>query len=121
MKLRNGRDLRAFFEPESVAIFGSLKERVGLGYGVLKNMLDFGFRGRLYPVNPSCNEVMGIKTYADVSEVNESIDLAVVITPPPTAPSIIEQCARKGIKGAVIVSENFAEANEDGAKLQKQL
>jgi acyl-CoA synthetase (NDP forming) len=121
MKLRNGKDLWAFFEPESVAIFGSLREGGGLGYGVLRNMLDFGFRGRLYPLNPFCSEVMGMKAYSDVSEVSESIDLAVVITPPPTVPAIIEQCARKGIKGAVIVSENFAEANEDGAELQKQL
>ncbi|MBM3157079.1 MAG: hypothetical protein FJ004_07310 [Chloroflexi bacterium] len=121
MKLRNGKDLRAFFEPESVAIIGSLREGVGLGYGVVKNMLDYGFPGRLYPVNPSCTEVMGLKAYSDVSEVAESIDLAVVITPPPTVPSIIEQCAQKGVKGAVIVSENFAEANKDGAKLQKQL
>ena len=121
MKLRNGKDMWPFFEPKSVAIFGSLKDGMGLGYGVVKNMLDYGFAGKLYPINPSCNEVMGLKAYSDLNEVVDSIDLAVVITPPPTVPPIIGQCAQKGIKGAVIVSENFAEANKDGTKLQKQL
>ncbi len=121
MKSRNGSDLWPFFEPRSVAVFGSLKDGMGLGYVLIKNILDFGFTGRLYPVNPSYNEVLGMKAYPTVNEIADSVDLAVVITPPHTVPTIIEQCAQKGVKAAVIVSENFADAGGDGAKLQQQL
>ena len=121
MKSRDGKDMRAFFEPESVAIFGSLRDGMGLGCGVVKNMLDYGFRGRLYPINPSGGEALGLKAYPSLDELADSVDLAIVITPPPTVPGIIEQCAQKGIKAAVIVSENFAEANHEGTVLQQQL
>jgi len=121
MKSRDGSDLWPFFEPSSVAVFGSLRDGMGLGYTLIKNILDFGFTGRLYPVNPSYNEVLGMKTYPAVSEIADPVDLAVVMTPPPTVPTIIEQCAQKGVKAVVIVSENFADAGGEGARLQQQL
>ena len=119
---QNRSDLKAFFEPKSVAVFGSLKDGVGLGYGVIRNMLQFGYSGKIYPVSPSYNgEVLGFRAYSAVNDVAEPIEAAIVITPPPTVPGIIEQCARKGVKAAVIVSENFAEAGSEGAKFQQQL
>ena len=121
MKSRNGNDLWSFFEPRSVAVFGSLKDGMGLGYVLIKNILDFGFTGKLYPVNPSYSEVLGMKAYPTVNEIADSVDLAVVITPPHTVPTIIEQCAQKRVKAAVIVSENFADAGGEGAKLQQRL
>jgi acetyltransferase len=121
MKSRDGSDLWAFFEPRSVAVFGSLKDGMGLGYGAIKNILDFGFTGKVYPVNPSYSEVLGMKAYPTVNEIADPVDLAVVITPPSPVPTIIEECAQKGVKAAVIVSENFADAGGEGAKLQQQL
>jgi len=121
MKSRDGSDLWAFFEPRSVVVFGSLKEMLGLGYALIKNILDFGFSGKVYPVNPSHSEVLGMKVYPTVNEIAAPVDLAVVITPPSTVPAIIEECARKGVKAAVIVSENFADAGGDGAELQQRL
>jgi len=119
---RDRSDLKSFFEPKSVAVFGSLREGVGLGYGVIRNMLQFGYSGKIYPVSPSYSgEVLGFRVYSAVNDVAEPIDAAIVITPPPTVPGIIEQCARKGVKAAVIVSENFAEAGAEGAKFQQQL
>jgi acetate---CoA ligase (ADP-forming) len=115
-------DLKYFFEPASVAVFGSLKDSVGLGYGVIRNMLQFGYSGKIYPVSPSYSgEVLGFRAYSTVNDVAEPIDAAIVITPPPTVLGIIEQCARKGVKAAVIVSENFAEAGAEGARFQQQL
>jgi acyl-CoA synthetase (NDP forming) len=121
MKSRNGSDLWPFFEPHTVAVLGSLKEGMGHGYWALKNMLDFGFTGRLYPVNPAYSEVLGMKAYPSVNEIDAPVDLALVITPPSTVPVIIEECAKKGVKAAVIVSENFADAGGEGAKLQQRL
>jgi acyl-CoA synthetase (NDP forming) len=119
MKLRDGKDLWAFFEPRSVAIFGSVKDGMGLACGVIQNMQDYGYPGKLYPINPSGGDALGLKVYPALDDVAVTVDLAVVITPPPTVPGIIEQCARKGVKAIVIVSENFAEANHDGARLQQ--
>jgi acetyltransferase len=102
-------------------VFGSLKDGMGIGYVLIKNILGFGFTGKLYPVNPSYSEVLGMRVYPTVNDIADSVDLAVVITPPHTVPTIIEQCAQKGVKAAVIVSENFADAGGDGAKLQQQL
>lgn len=121
MKSRNGSDLWPFFEPRTVAVLGSLRDGMGHGYWAMKNMLDFGFNGKLYPVNPSYNEVLGMKAYPSVNEIDVSVDLALVITPPSTVPAIIEECAKKGVKSAVIVSENFADAGGEGAKLQQRL
>ena len=115
-------DLTPFFEPNSVAVFGSLKEGIGLGYGVIRNMLQFGYSGKIYPVSPSYSgEVLRFRVYSAVNDVAEPIDAAIVITPPPTVPGIIEQCAHKGVKAVTIVSENFAEAGSEGAKFQQQL
>jgi acyl-CoA synthetase (NDP forming) len=121
MRILDRNNLKPFFEPESVAVFGSLRDGMGLGYGTIRNMLDFGFKGRIYPVNPNYNEVLGLKVYASVGEVAGPVALAVVITPAPTVPEIIDQCAQKGVEAAVIVSEHFAEAGEEGARLQQQL
>jgi len=122
MKSQDNRsDLTPFFEPASVAVFGSLKEGLGLGYGVIKSMRHFGYSGRIYPIYPSGGEVMGMKAFSRISEVTEPIEAAIVITPPPTVPGIVEQCARKGVKAVIVVSENFAEAGGDGVKYQQQL
>ena len=121
MESEKKSDLRPFFEPGSVAVFGSLREEWGEGYMVIRNMLHFGFTGDIYPVNPSYSEVLGIKAYPTVNEVKGPIDLAMVITPPPTVPAIIEQCAQKGIKAVIVGTEGFAEAGEAGARLQQQL
>jgi acyl-CoA synthetase (NDP forming) len=114
-------DLRAFFEPKSVAVFGSLREGLGLGYGMVRNLRQFGYSGRIYPVSPFHSEVMGMKACSSLDEVGEPIEAAIVITPPPTVPGIVEQCAHKGVKAVIIVSENFAEAGGDGVRYQRQL
>ena len=121
MQSCKGNGVEAFFNPETVAIFGSFREWGGHGSGVIENMLKLGYKGRIYPVSSSRSEVMGWKTYPAIEEVDGSVDLAVIITPSSTVPGVIEQCSRKGVKAAVVVSEHFAEAGEDGTKLQQQL
>jgi acyl-CoA synthetase (NDP forming) len=122
---KTGRSgLNAFFDPGSVAVFGSLREIPGTAYWVVRNMLHFGFRGDIYPINPNHSkygEVLGLKSYADINEVGEAVDLAVVITPPPTIPEIVQKCATGGVKAAIVLSEGFTEAGEGGAELQRQL
>jgi acyl-CoA synthetase (NDP forming) len=121
MSYKDRSDLKAFFEPESVAVFGSLRDGFGLGYGMVRNLRQFGYLGKVYPISPFHSEVMGMKAYSSVAEVAEPIEAAIVITPPPTVPEIVEQCAHKGVKAVIIVSENFIEAGAEGARYQRQL
>jgi acyl-CoA synthetase (NDP forming) len=121
MESQRKNDISAFFEPRAVTVFGSLKDNGGPGYGAIKNMLDFGFTGKIYPVNPSQGEVLGLKAYSNLNEVTGPVDLAMVIIPPAAVPVVLEQCAQKGIKAVIIGTEGFAEASEDGAALQQQV
>ena len=121
MELKTKGNLETFFEAHKVAVIGSLKEEWTGGYGVIKNLLNFGFSGHIYPVNPSYSEVLGMTVYPTVNHVVDGIDLAIVITPSQVVPTIIQQCARKGIKAAIIVSDGFAETSREGAKLQQHV
>lgn len=114
-------DLSSFFEPEAVAVIGSMQSRSGTAYGVIKNMLDFGFSGKVYPINPTSSEVLGLKVYSNIDEISANIDLVIVIIPPTAVPAVIEQCAQRGIRAAIVVSEGFGEASEEGGRLQAKL
>jgi acyl-CoA synthetase (NDP forming) len=118
---RKASDISAFFEPRTVAVFGSLKETTGAGWGAIRNMLDFGFKGKIYPVNPSGGEIFGLQVYTTVEQVPEPLDLAMVIIPPQAVPATVQQCGRKGIRAVIIGTEGFAEADEGGATLQRHI
>ena len=94
MALHANSDIRAFFEPRTIAVIGSMNEWGGLGYTAIKNMHQFNFAGRIYPINPSYKEALGLKAYPDVGAVEDQIDLAIVITPKQKVPGIIDQCAQ---------------------------
>ena len=121
MESQAGNDLRAFLEPESVAVIGSMREPQGEGYVMIQNMLRFGYSGRIYPISRSCDEVLGMRAYAALNEVDARVDLAVMVTPPPTVPGLVGQCADKGVRAVIIVSEGFAEAGQEGAGFQRQV
>ena len=114
-------DLSPLFEPCGVAVIGSMREGYGEGHTVIRNMVDFGFSGRIYPISRSNESVLGMRAYPGVNDVNDPVDLAVVVTPPATVLALIEQCGRKGIKAVIVETEGFAEAGQDGARLQRQL
>jgi len=121
MELKHNGGLGIFFAARNVAVMGSFREGWMGGYGVIKNLRDFGFSGTVYPVNPSYSEVLGMAVYPTVNHVADDIDLAIVITPSQVVPAVIEQCAQKGIKAAIIVSDGFAETGREGARLQQKV
>lgn len=121
MKPEKRSSLDFFFEPRSVAVFGSMREPSGEGLTVIRNMVNFGFAGSIYPISRSAAQASGLRAYPTVSNVNGLIDLAIVVTPPPTVLPIIEECGRKGIRAAIVATEGFAETGPDGATLQREL
>ena len=101
--------LAPLFSPRSVAVIGASDTPDSIGQIVFQNMLDGGYKGRLYAINPKRREVQGQPCYASIDEVDAPIDLVVIATPPATVPDIIEACGRREVKAAVIISAGFAE------------
>ena len=113
--------IHKFFDPNSIAILGSFRPSFFGGYVAVKTLMDGGFKGRIFPVNPSYKEVLGWKIYPSLMEIDEKIDLVLIMIGSKNVPVIIKQCAEKGIKAVVIVSDGFGERNEAGKKLQNEI
>jgi acyl-CoA synthetase (NDP forming) len=113
--------LSLFFEPQSVAVVGSLREGYFGGYVVIKTLLNAEFKGKIYPVNPSYQEVLGLKVYPSINEIPEKIDLAIIMINRRSVPDVLRECAGKGIKAVIVVADGFAERDEEGAKLQNEI
>ena len=120
-KILEKDDLALFFEPKSLAVIGSFKEAPFGGYVVVKTLLNSGYAGKIYPVNPSYKEALGLKVYPSVKDIPGGIDLVLIIIGCRSVPKVIEECAEKGVKAAILVSDGFAERNEEGAALQKEI
>lgn len=110
-----------FFEPESIAIIGSLKEGGFGGYVVIKSLLKAGYPGRIFPINPSYPEVLGINSYPSVKDVPEPIDLALIMINARNVASVMQECAESHIRAVVVVADGFAERDAAGAKLQDEI
>ena len=114
--------MRLFLEPESISAIG-VSRRTGPGeYNLLANLVSYGYEGRLYPVNPNANEILGLAAYPDVHAVPETTDLALISLPRDHVLRTVEQCIGRGIKAIVIITQGFADADdENGARMQTEL
>jgi acetyltransferase len=113
--------LEPIFKPQSVAVIGASTAPGKLGHDILANLKNGGFAGPLYPVNPKADEILGLKVYKSITETPAAPDLAVVVIPARLVPGTLEQAAAKGVKAAVVITGGFAEAGEDGERLQEEL
>jgi 4-hydroxybutyryl-CoA synthetase (ADP-forming) len=109
----------AFLSPRSIAIIGA-SEKPGVGKAIFSNIIN-GYKGRIYPINPSSTTVSGLKAYKSVLDIAEDIDLAVIATPNKSVPVVMEEVGKKKITCAIIVSAGFKEVDEQGAELEKQV
>ncbi len=114
-------DLTTFFSPKSVAVIGASPEKSTIRGRLLDNLISNGFSGNIYPVNPSHEEVQGLKSYPSIDDVPETVDLAAIVIPPKHVPQTIEACAKKGVPFAYILSSGFAEGGEEGVALHHQV
>lgn len=114
-------NLDSLFSPTSVAILGASNKDGSVGNAVMTNILRGHFTGTVYPVNPSGNEVLGLKCYKSILEISTPVDLAVIITPSKTIPKVMEECGKNGVKSALIISAGFKETGEEGQLLEEQV
>jgi acetyltransferase len=113
--------LNPLFAPKSVAVFGASERPDSVGQIVFQNMLQGGFKGKLYPINSKHPEIQGQRAYASIADIGEPVELVVIATPPKTVPGIIEECGLHGVKAAVIITAGFGEIGAEGAALERQL
>ena len=113
--------LNNFFNPKSVAVVGASRMPGKVGYDILKNIIQYGYQGSVYPINPGATEILGVKTYASLADVPGKIDLAVIVVPAKNVIETIEQCGAKEIDSAIIISAGFKESGIEGAKLEAEL
>src|SRR5512140_1938709 len=118
---RRHQPLDVFFSPKTVAVIGATENAGTVGRTVLWNLVTNPFGGTVYPVNPKRPSVLGVKAYKSVSDIPEQVDLAVIITPPPSIPGIIRECGENGVRAAIVISAGFKEIGPEGAKLEQQL
>uniref|UniRef100_UPI0015C67BAC acetate--CoA ligase family protein n=1 Tax=Crenothrix polyspora TaxID=360316 RepID=UPI0015C67BAC len=111
--------LKPLFSPKSVAIFGASDRIDSVGQIVFQNMLQSGYQGTLYPINPKHPKVQGCKAYASISQISEPVELAVITTPARTVPDIIEECGKYKVKAAVIITAGFSETGAKGQALER--
>ncbi len=114
-------DLRPLFHPEAIAIIGASADKSKFSSLVVAVMDMLGYKGRLYLVNPNTNAIPGKKVYATVLDIPCPLDLAVIFVPSRFVMSAIEDCARKGVRTAIIHSAGFAELGDEGRSLQEAI
>lgn len=114
-------DIRAVLEPKSVAVIGASTNPTKTGHVLLKNIVVNGFPGKVYPINPNAEEIIGLKAYPKILDVPGDIDLVFFLLPGKFIPTLFEDCHKKGVKAAVIIAAGFAEVGEEGKKEQEKL
>lgn len=113
--------LRMLFSPKSVAVIGASDRPNAVGEVVFRNMLESGYQGSLYAVNPAHQEVQGQRAYPSIEDIETPIELAVICTEAETVPDIIEACGKHGVRAAVVLSAGFTEASGRGAALERAM
>jgi acetyl coenzyme A synthetase (ADP forming)-like protein len=106
--------LEPFFNPRGVAVIGASRDPHKLGHGVVRNLIEYRYRGSIYPVNPVATEILGHACYPTIAEVPDPVDLAVVVVPAGIVADVLDQCGKRGIKHAIVVSGGFSETGPEG-------
>ena len=113
--------LAKFVEPESVAIVGASSNPLRINYHLVANLLNLDFQGRIYPVHPKEKEILGLRAYPSVKDIDETVDLAVVGVSNSLTLGILRECVDKGIKRVTLIAGGFSETGEQGKKVQEQM
>jgi acyl-CoA synthetase (NDP forming)/RimJ/RimL family protein N-acetyltransferase len=115
------RSIARLLTPSSVAVVGASNDEDKIGHAVLRHLLDYGFRGPIYPVNPGSRHVRGVPAYAGIEDVPDDVDLAVLAVPADEVQGVVEACRRKRVRGLVVISGGFGETGPEGRAAERTL
>jgi len=113
--------MKNFMEPESVALIGITRKSGPGSFNLMENMIEFGFSGKIYPINPKADTILGKKAYPNIKAVKEKIDLAVISAPREDTVTILKDCVEVHVKAVIIVNQGFADANNKGKEIQRKI
>jgi acetyl coenzyme A synthetase (ADP forming)-like protein len=111
--------MKKIFSPAGIAIIGASSDPSKLGYSTVKNIIDGGYKGKIYPINPKADEILGLKCYRSVQEIPDQVDVAVIVIPAKNVADAITALGEKGVAGAIVISSGFAEIGNND--LQREL
>ncbi|MFN2303287.1 MAG: acetate--CoA ligase family protein, partial [Anaerolineales bacterium] len=111
--------LTGLLRPKSIAIIGASATPGKIGHTVVKNLIDSGYQGGIYPVNPSAEEILGLKTYRSVLDIPEHVDAAAITIPAKYVLDVVKECGEKGVKGLIVIASGFSEVGK--VELEKDL
>jgi len=115
------KELDAIMQPKSIAVIGASTKVGAVGNEILRILLEYGFTGNIYPVNPKAAEVCGLKAYKNILDIPNAVEMAVIVIPKDFIPAAIDQCAEKGVKGLVVISAGYKETGAEGLKAELEL
>lgn len=99
----------ALFKPKSIAVIGASRHPGKIGYTILRNIIEYGYEGKIYPINPKADEILGLKAYKSITEVPDQVDMAIVVIPEKFVPMVAEEAGKKGVKVLVVITSGFSE------------
>jgi acetate---CoA ligase (ADP-forming) len=111
--------LDALFKPKAVAVIGASAKELHIGNQIIRNLLEFGFKGSVYPINPKADEIRGVKAYKSILDVPTDVDVVHMAIPASFVPQAIEDCGRKGVKMVVLNGGGFSETGSIGAAIEE--
>jgi acetyl coenzyme A synthetase (ADP forming)-like protein len=118
---RRRAGMRAVFRPRSIAVIGASRTRGTIGGEIFHNLMERGFSGPVYPVNPKSEVVQSVRAYPDVASIPGDVDLAVIVVPALHVNAALEACGEKGVQAAIVISAGFKEIGEEGAARERVL
>jgi len=110
----------SLFNPRLVAVVGVSASKDNLGRNIIKNVVNFGYQGKIYTVGFRSGELEGLSIYSSVTEIPDAVDPAVILTPAQFVPEIVAQCGSRGVRCSVIQTAGFRESGPGGIELEKR-
>src|SRR5262245_2744161 len=115
------RGLEAVFRPRSIAVIGASRERGTVGAEIFHNLIEHGFRGAVYPVNPKADVVQSVHAYPTITDVPGPVDLAIIVVPAARVIEVVQACGEKGVRAVVVISAGFKEVGGEGLERERRL
>jgi len=112
---------KVLFSPSSVAVIGASRREGAVGHEIVKNLLDCKYPGKIFPINPKADEILGLKCYPTVLRVEENVDLGVIAVPAEIVSKVAEEAGEKGMKGLIVISAGFKEVGSEGFEREREL
>jgi acetyl coenzyme A synthetase (ADP forming)-like protein len=115
------RSLDYIFKPRSIAVVGASRRIGSIGREILHNLVEYDYRGKVFPVNPKADFILSIKAFPTVSSIPDPVDLAIIVVPRDQVLGVVDDCGKKGVKGLLVITSGFSETGDEGRRIEQEL